>query len=212
MYVFMQTEIKTTLLNIRSNANRRVSYLIRDHLEEIESMIAFGISISQIASELTKDGFKVSRQTIARQLKISKKTSAMDSEAKRDCIHKPPVQPEKFNLPISLERPKTVQQHLERQKDVQNEAKKILAIHPVIPPEVENHKFFEFDGEIFDATKINIDDHMKVSRDHVLGEKVSPDISKIIRKENLFKGLYENALKNYGIALVDWQSKQSNQT
>lgn len=206
----MESNVHQTLSKMKMNAQTRAAYVVHEHMDQIKELLNLGVSIAAIANELTNCGLSIHPQTLSKYIKKTNKTGVKGDDAKEAFLKNLPKQTT-GSQPI-LVKPKTVQEHLQHQIIVQQEAKKILATQPNVPPEVEKFKFFNFSGETFDATKIKIEEHMKVSRDYATGEKVPYDISKQIRKENLFKGLYEQALKDYGIAIVNWQSKLKEQT
>ena len=212
----MKSQLEATFLaaiqTIELNSQKQVSYLVAKNFDGIQKLLDSGCSIKKISSALTDAGLKISRQTLGKYIHRQRQicaggdanlnsTSTVSLNVKE--LREPTPLP-----PISVEKPKSMDEFRQEQKKIQAVAKLATTTENDFPEEVTRHKFFKFKGETLDVTNMNIDDYLTVSKNYRDGETIPDHLGDVVMNENMIRNLYERGLKNYGNAIVEWQQKQ----
>ena len=186
--------------------------------------INIGMSLERIAIALSKNGYKVNKGHLVRHLgKIRQEkglqpvrqprkntqsesrteTSEKASSSKSDSL----ISKNTEKVAVTI-KPESMAEYRQVQKQIQAIALDDKTKHDDLPEDVKRHKYIEVNGETLDVTEMNIDEYIPDAKNYLNGEPIPEELSATVRKQNMIRGKYERALKNFGTAITEWQRTQ----
>jgi len=186
--------------------------IVRSAFEVIEAFLSQGMSLERIAAALQKNNIRVTKGHLVRHLgmvreerglkplKRGRKRTPLATETATEVgVTRSPTELNQPPLPATRQ--------ADKEKPL-SRAMRASAIQSQFPDEISKLKFIEVNGELFDVTKMNIDDYLTVSKTLPENGKIPAGMFEVIAAENRIRGMYERALSQYDEAIAKWKSAQ----
>ena len=211
METFTSNEtFKSALEKVAGSSDGNMHSIVFTHLEKIESLLKQGHTISSIARNLTDYGFPISRHVLGYHIKKARKNS-LGLDAKQNLpkittgsvMNSTPI-----TQPSTQTKVKTIVEYRETQKHLEAVALSVSSQEEDLPEEVTRHKYINVKGKELDVTKMNIEDYITVAKNYMHGETIPDELGDTVMEQNLIRNRYERALKNFGMAITEYQRSQ----
>jgi len=192
--------------------------IVRAAFDVIEDFIKQGMSLKRIASALQRHEYKVTKGHLVRHLGLAREERGLEPLKRGRKAGLRPVFAASTQSVASpgakseLNKPQTMVEHVNRQKNKKDEAISISATVSDLPAEIEQLKFVEFRGVKVDVTKINFDDYQVETKKRERSESKeipSEELKKLLLEEGMFRGKYQSALQKFSDAVHEWDRKKN---